>query len=54
MIFETAYECDSCAYAFICVSIFYYKLLAENNESALVKIITQDKIFVMYMAKVHT
>ena len=38
MIFETAYECDSCAYAFICVSIFYYNLLAESNESALVKI----------------
>ena len=42
MILETIDKCDSCAYVCICVSIFYYKRLAENNESALVKIITQD------------
>ena len=28
MIFETIDECESCAYACICVSICHYKLLA--------------------------
>ena len=45
MIVETIDECDSCAC--ICVSIFYYKLLVQYNESALVKVINQDKIFEM-------
>ena len=54
MLPETIDECDSCAYACICVFIFYYKLLAENYEFGLVKIITQDKVFLMYMTKVHT
>ena len=55
MILETIDECESCAYAY---HVFVYpchnKLFTLNNESALVKIITQDKIFVMYMKKVET
>ena len=54
MILETPDKCESCAFACIYVSICHYKLLAQNNESALVKIMTEDKIFVMYMTKVHT
>ena len=62
MILETIDECDSrvyvCVYVIIlfmciCVSIFYDKLLAENNEPALGKIITHDKIFVMYINLFH-
>ena len=54
VIFETIDEYVSCASACICVSIFHYKLLADNDESALVKIITQNKVFVIHMTKVHT
>ena len=49
MILETIDERESYAYACICVSICHYKLLALNDQSALVKIITQDKIFVMIL-----
>ena len=44
MILETIDECDSGAYACICLGIFIYKLLVENKEYALVEIITLDKI----------
>ena len=43
MILETIDECDSGAYACICLGIFIYKLLVENKEYALVEIITLDK-----------
>ena len=53
MILETIDECESCAYAYH-VFVCHNKLFALNNKSALVKIITPDKIFVMYMKKVET
>ena len=54
MILETIDECDSGAYACICLGIFIYKLLVENKEYALVEIITLDKAFVMFMSQVDT
>ena len=54
MILETIDECDLCADGCICVSMFHYKLLVDNDESAIIKIITQDTMFGMYMTKVHT